>query len=338
MAILGIVTFGRAQDATSTSRDVSRAYKTGELLQTYSGISAPLPDPQNFLSSSWTRDKAGLRLALRLVKRPDLNKRQQRIILDALSLSSSEFFAASGEIPAKKAKADDALQALRRRALAVFPKNEVADLFAKSAVGKAEHDILRLYYDMSALPLKERKTSFRNVSSNDKSELWRTHLALFLVKRPELDEWQKEIILAAISFATPEHFDVLPSNPAWKAMVRVPLRSLEEQIVAAFSFEDGAKIFATLGDDTEAAKHTPSFSASVLLNSISYKQLSDSGPYKEQTNQFGQYDKFVGRGPCECSTASDWCPISGYCSGTNCSPTQSGCGTLWSYQCDGACR
>ena len=195
---------------------------------------------------------------------------------------------------------------------------------------------------MSALPLKERKASFRNASSNDKSELWRTHLALFLIKRPELNEWQKEIILAAMSLAKPEYFEVRSNSPAWKTKVREPLRSLEEQILMTFSFEDGAKIFATLGDDIEAAKRTPTPSASVLLNSINYKQLSDPGPHKERTHrQFGWQgqDRFAGRdGTCNCSTDSDWCPISGYCNSTDCSPTSSGCGTLWSYPCNGACR
>ena len=206
--------------------------------------------------------------------------------------------------------------------------------------GKAEDDILKMYYDVSALPLKERKASFRNASSNHKSELWRTHLALFFIKRPELNDWQKETILTAMLLATPEYFEVRSGSPAWKAKVRDPLRSLEEQILMAFSFEDGAKIFATLGDDREAAKRTPSTPGSVSLTNINYKQLRDSGPNKKQTHsQFGQHEKFVGRGPCECSTTSDWCPISGYCSGgTNCIPTQSGCGTLWSYSCDGACR
>ena len=223
-----------------------------------------------------------------------------------------------------------------RRALTALPQKEETELFANIVGGKADDDILKMYYYVSALPLKERKAAFRNASSKNKSDLWRTHLALFLIKRPELNEWQKEIILTAMSLATPEYFEVRPNSTAWQTKVREPLRSLEEQIFVAFSFKDGAKIFATLGNDTEAAMLTPAHSGSVLLSSINYKQLSDSGPYKDRT--FAGQDMFAGP-PCECSTDSDWCSISSYCSGTNCSPTPSGCGTLWTYPCNGAsCR
>jgi len=334
MAVLSIITLASAPDAMSVSTTLARPYGTGK----YMGTSAPLPHRRNLLSGSWTSERSTqwrVHLALKLVKHPKLNEQQVRIILDAISVASSEFFAAPNELHAKRV--DDDLESLRRRALAAFPRHEVADLFANS--GKAEQDILKMYYDVSALPLKQRKASFRNASSTDKSDLWRTHLALFLVKRPQLNEWQKEIILTAMSLATPEYFEVQSSNPAWKTRVRAPLRSLEEQILSAFSLRDGAKIFAILGDDTEAAERTPTHSGSVLLNSINYKRLSDSGPYNERTHSgFASQDMYAG-GPCECSTESDWCPAYSYCSGTNCSPTQGGCGTLWSYPCNGAsCR
>jgi hypothetical protein len=252
------------------------------------------------------------------VKR-ELNDRQLRIILDALLNSDI-----------------NVLPSLRRRALAAFPKKEAADLFANIAGGKADDDLLRMYFDVSALPLKERKATFRNASSTSKSDLWRTHLALFLVKDPKLNEWQKEIILTAISLVSPAYFEVQSNSPAWKEKVRTPLRSLEQEILDAFSFEDGAKIFATLGDDAQAAKRTL---GSFMLSNINYKQFSGSGPYNDRThNRFASQDMLAERGPCDCSLDSDWCPISGYCNASTCSSTQSGCGTFWSYPCNGVCR
>ena len=337
MAILGIVTLGRAQNAIPSSATWARHYDTGEPLPDYLKTSAPLRDPGNSLLRVWSMDQTmqwKIHLALRLATR-EWNRKQVRIILDALSLSSAESLAASNDGPAKKA--DATVQALRQRARAAFSKKEATDLFAQIAGAKADDDILNIYFDLSALPLKERKASFRNASSKNQSGLWRTHLALFLVKRPDLNEWQKQIILSAMALVTPEFFEVRASNPAWNTKVRVPLRALEEQILAAFSFEDGAKIFAQLGDDSEAAQRTPS--GAVLLSSIKYHRLSDPGPYKDRSrNQLTEQDMWAG-GPCECSTSSDWCPISGYCNGTNCSPTSNGCGTLWSYPCNGAsCR
>jgi hypothetical protein len=40
---------------------------------------------------------------------------------------------------------------------------------------------------------------------------------------------------------------------------------------------------------------------------------------------------------CTCATTSDWCDNSTHCFRTNCI-NQSGCGTLWSSNCDGLCR
>jgi hypothetical protein len=337
MAVLCIVTLSRAQDVISTSTLDARFYEADERRQEHIETATFFPTRHgNFVRSSRTSEKTRLYLAIQLVRRPQLNGQQRRVILDAISLSDS--FTASSEVSGKQAKANEALQALKRRALAVFSKKDAAEIFADRAGGEAGDDILKMYYDVSALPLKQRKASFRNASSTGKSDLWRTHLALFLVKRsPELNEWQKEIILTAMSLATPEYFEVRPNSPNWKSKVRDPLHSLEEQILAAFSFEGGAKIFATLGDDSEAAKRAQPQAGSVSLNRITYLQLSSPGPYLDRsTNQFARQDMYVERGACVCSTDSDWCPISGYCNGGNCSPTQNGCGTLWTYPCNGA--
>lgn len=238
-------------------------------------------------------------------------------------------------------------------------------LFIEAAGRKTEPDILKRYYELSTLSIKETKASFRNASPNDKSKLWRTHLALFLVKQPELNEQQKKIILAAMSLATPEFFERQASDPDWKTKVREPLRSLEKEVAKAFLLRDAAKIFATLRDDEEPSICGATYESSDLLNSMNYKLLSNSGMqwahsrFGEQNKDKGKgtdqdndrdkgkgkstskdKEKGIGRGgPCECSTESDWCPISSYCNGANCSPTSSGCGTLWAYPCNGAsCR
>ena len=200
------------------------------------------------------------------------------------------------------------------------------DSFLNEVAGaKPDHDLLKMYSDFCAFTLKERKALFRNASSSQKSELWRTHLALFL-DRPDLNERQKQIISTAMSLATAEFFEVPANTPAWKTKVRVPLRALENQILAAFSLEEGAKIFATLGDNTKVGRG-PLTPGSVSLNRINYWRLRDSAVQDPPSGP-----------PCECSTESDYCPITGYCGAANCSPTQSGCGTIWSYPCNGACR
>ncbi|MCA6363556.1 MAG: bacteriocin fulvocin C-related protein [Bacteroidetes bacterium] len=41
---------------------------------------------------------------------------------------------------------------------------------------------------------------------------------------------------------------------------------------------------------------------------------------------------------CECSTASDWCPVNMYCRNTNCSAYMFGCGSMWAFRCRGMCQ
>lgn len=326
------------QSASFAFSTVAWAHGTGASLQTYPEIyTATIADPSNLFRDSSITDKSFLwkvHLALQLVKHPKLHPRQVRIVLDLISLASPEFFAT--DTPAKKAKADEALKLLKRRALRVFSNSDAANLFASTSDDKTEAEILKQYYDISSLPIKARKAAFRNVSPNDKSELWRTHLALILVKRDELNEWQRQIILSALFMATPDYFAVRSSDPEWKTKVREPSRQLEQQIANAFALQDAAKIFATLGDDAEIAKR----GASVLLKSINYNTTSYPSSYRQwTTSRIGQQDQdFMLEQTCSCSTQSDYCSIWSSCNGGGCTSTESGCGTLWNNPCNGACR
>lgn len=50
--------------------------------------------------------------------------------------------------------------------------------------GKAQ-DSLQKYGDISAVPMEKRRSAFSNASSKDKSDLFRTHLALYLPDTPD---------------------------------------------------------------------------------------------------------------------------------------------------------
>lgn len=202
-----------------------------------------------------------------------------------------------------------------------------------TSVTLPEEAVLKLYSDISS-PLNEAKASFRSASSTDKSNLWRAHLALFLAKRQELNQQQKKVILAAMSLATPEFFEVRSSDPAWKVKVGAPLRSLEEQIVSAFPMNDATMIFATLQDGPGFVKCSSASAGSALVPLSNHGGKLQSIPGLLVSQQEMTRDK----SPCTCSTKSDWCPISGYCAVTDCARTDSGCGTLWTYPCDGTCK
>lgn len=334
IAVLCTITLASAQDVILTSAPTAHHNAADEALPRSKDSS----DPAGFSGSSVNRAMPGpwtFHLVAQLVKRPELNRRQMEIILDAISVSTSGPFAASSDTGAINAKAN-ALQDLRRRALVVFPKNEITDLFDNVNNAQSDQEILKKYYDLSALQLKGRKASFRRASANEKSVLWRTHFVLYFIKHPELNESQKEIILSAMSLATPDYFAVPSSSPDWKAKVRQPSRSLENKILAAFPVEEAAKIFATLGDNTEAAIHGPYSPTPVLLKSVNYEPLDESGTYLQWTHT--RFTQAVPENACTCSTVSDFCPIWSVCRSNGCSETQSGCGALWSYPCNGGCQ
>lgn len=310
IAVLCTITLASAQDATLTPTWTAHHNEASPASGSFSegSVNRVMPGP-------WT-----FHLVAQLVKRPELNRQQVQIILDAISLSSSDLFAASGDGGVINAKANDALQDLRQRALAVFPKNEIPSLFDNLNGGRSEQEILKKYYDLSALQLKGRKAFFRRASADNKSELWRTHFVLYLIKHPELNESQKETIVAAMSLATPDYFAVTSKSRDWKTKVRQPSRSLENKINAAFPLEEAEKIFATLGDKPDG----PNSLSPDLLKSVDYKPVGFSQAVPENN--------------CSCSTVSDYCPIFSFCRAGGCSETQSGCGTLWDYPCNGSCQ
>jgi hypothetical protein len=326
------------QSATSAPVIVLCCHGQGALFAKSPTITAVrVVDPRNGAKGSQPHDKSVMwktHLAMQLVNHPELNKAQVKIVLDAISLSTPEFFGAANTTYANKTRANDALESLIQRAVAAFPNEQAAQLFASISNATQEQDSLKIYYDLSVLSLRKRRAAFRNAEPTTKAILWRTHLALFLVKR-ELSDWQKEVVWAAMSLATTDYFRIKPTASDWEMKVRKPTYWLEQQIFNAFTLDDAAKMFGTLGDDGEFARS----SALVLLKNITYKPLSNSGPFKEWAHSRGsQQDMELERSNCSCSTESDYCSLTSACSGSNCSPTQSGCGTLWRYPCTGACQ
>jgi hypothetical protein len=195
---------------------------------------------------------------------------------------------------------------------------------------------MQKYNTVAALPMDQRKAVFRKASSKEKSELWRTHLALLLNKRPDLSELQKNVVLAAMALATPDWFQA--RSDANKSRVDVRLRSLEERIIAIFSKEDRVRIFATLGGEAAQCASTPDRRSTVLLNPINYNDTSTFGSFNRWTN-YGpvRQDMLKKKPDCHCSTQSDWCPMFSLCTAGSCNSTDSGCGVLWNYPCNGSC-
>lgn len=114
-------------------------------------------------------------------------------------------------------------------------------------VAVAESDVLQKYADVSALSLPERRGFFRNASANDKSSLWKIHMALYLVKRPELRNEQKQVILDAMSLASPELFEVPMTDPAQRAKANEPLQLLTKRSLEVFPKNEAAEFLGNMG-------------------------------------------------------------------------------------------
>ena len=178
VALLTVMLAGTQQSATSASALAVCCYGPSEPLEKYILTpEAPIPDPRDFFKGSRPRDKSLLwktHLALQLVHHPEFEKQQVQVVLDAIDLSTPEFFAAANTTSANRTKADEDLEALTRRAISVFTNVQVVQLFANAADAQGEQDLLRLYYDLSALSLNKRRSAFGNATANVKSSLWKT--------------------------------------------------------------------------------------------------------------------------------------------------------------------
>lgn len=108
--------------------------------------------------------------------------------------------------------------------------------------------VLQNYISASSLPIKERRNFFGNLSAEEKANLFKLHLALQIVKRPNLTNEQKDLILEGISIATPNAYD--KNNPEKLEKSRQDAKLFEQKMLLLFSKSEGIEIFADLGGGT----------------------------------------------------------------------------------------
>lgn len=97
------------------------------------------------------------------------------------------------------------------------------------------------YSAFSALPMSIRRDNFRAMTNEQRSEMWRTHLAKALNRN--LTTEQREIIAQAIALSTPEFFAHHGSN-------------LDSLIIKdSFTGKEAREIFAQLGGPEPKSHH-----------------------------------------------------------------------------------
>jgi hypothetical protein len=233
-----------------------------------------------------------------------LDKEQKNLILEAISVSTPEFF----EMTASNSSREVTLQSLTQRALGVFSKTEVAQIFGDLGGGTAEIELLQKYQDISAVSMLKRKSLFRNASTKDRSDLWRVHLALILAKQSKLNNEQREFLQEIISFATPELYQLLEDNSQTRAKVKSSIEWLLARALTLFSKQEAAEFFTKLGEQPNS------------VNSIMDELPPD--PNTPRTPD------------CNCHRGfGDMCTYG--CIGTNCRTSSWGCGFLYALSCTG---
>lgn len=76
----------------------------------------------------------------------------------------------------------------------------------------------------------ERKESFNNSSSEDKSDLWKIQMILYLANHSEINREKQDFLLVAIDFLKPEIY-----SDSKDEMVRNALQELTAQAIKLFT-------------------------------------------------------------------------------------------------------
>lgn len=300
------------ESATARTRQPQKANLENRVLQNYIDISSLSKDARkSFFGNLSSEEKAKLfklHLVLQFVKRPNLTKDQKDLILESISTLTPDAYDKNNTEKLEKSRRDSEL--LGQKAKVFFSKQEFFEIFADLGGGTVEINLLRKYLDVSAQSLLERKEVIRKESAQDKSNLWRIHLVFHLAKQSKLNSRQMEIILEAITFATPEIYEIPRDSSEWRVKVHEPIQLFTIRALEVFSKDEVAEIFSNLGGKKPS-----------LINNIALE------------------DEMIPVGLCNCSRQWADCPGITFCTGLCEVPNPPyNCGFLDMYACDGRCQ
>jgi hypothetical protein len=165
--------------------------------------------------------------------------------------------------------------------------------------------------EISKYSLIYRRAIYSELPEAARAALWREHLSSYAGSDSPLNQGQKALVAEAIA-----NIEAYWSGPAGKARLKL----LEPRLHAAFDKQLGKEVFATLG--TPEPPRSPEAATATVGT---FRSLFRGASTIVLPN-------------CSCSTDSDWCGGTTICVDTNtCDWTTIGCGTLFSYPCDGKC-
>jgi NAD kinase len=108
--------------------------------------------------------------------------------------------------------------------------------------------VLQNYLTISSLPVDQKSGIFANISNEDKANLFRFHLAFQILKRPWLNQLQKDFLLETISTVSPQSYD---QSPQIVALNQQNAQLLQQKILGLFQKQEEFDIFANLGGDSK---------------------------------------------------------------------------------------
>lgn len=267
-------------------------------------MSLPSGKRQAAFSELSNEEKASVikvKLALEFVKRPDLTKEQNSLILDTISkISADTYDRANRE---KVVKSDKDTQELQAKALVVFSPNEAYEIFANLNGEKIiEINLLTKYKEVLSLrTIGKRQQMFRDATTLEKSNIWKAQM-IFHLATARLNKSQLEFIEGTIPLLTSNAFDLPTVEGQLMNEDTKALNLLKPKAFELFSKEEVFAIFMSLG-----------IQEPIAARDIEYEPE---------------------RRPCECNW---WCGASSLCNAGGCNMTNSGCGWYGNDPCVMAC-
>jgi hypothetical protein len=197
-------------------------------------------------------------------------------------------------------------------ALALHPANGASRGEGRSAcdlindwVAAHQDNLPRTYEDLSRYPLPYRRGIFNALTAEEKSELWKDHLANML-EEASLTDAQRALIWEAIDLVTP---DLYSRSQRRVGFLERKTETFQQKALKEFNRALLSRVFGQLEP------------ADVELVSLGKEVMISGGV------------------ACSCNHDHDFCP-SGYgCDEKSiCDRLSSGCGWVWSQACDGLCK
>lgn len=208
--------------------------------------SLPAKERRLLFSEQSNEQKANfikVNLALQLIKRPNMTKEQQDFVLDAIEQVSAEIYDKSD--PEKVRRSEQKGSEVENKALGLFAYNDLGDFIEPLMTDKnAEVSLLQKYENLLKTGMKARKKLVKEMSLNDRVNIWKTQLVYHLTTA-NLSQPQRGLILEFLMTLSPATF-VHPVNETKEESAKAS-EMLDKKIQSVFTKAESFAIFEQLG-------------------------------------------------------------------------------------------